>query len=292
MSDKEITGKTIVCGIIGDPVEHTMSPPMHNAAFKQLRLDYAYVPFNVKSSELHQAIEGMKAFNIRGLNVTIPHKTAVMSFLDEIDPLAEKIGAVNTIVNNKGILTGYNTDGLGFLQAIHNRDIEVEGKNVLVLGAGGAAKAVCFALAEDNANIIILNRKLELAWAQTLAKNIAQNYSVNVSADELNRDNLIQALNMTDITVNATSVGMSPNIDESPIDTDLLCANMVVLDVVYNPPQTRLLKEARAAGAITIGGIDMLVYQGAIAFEKWTGQKAPVDLMRETVLKLLSANEK
>lgn len=292
MNEKGISGKTVVCGIIGDPIEHTMSPPMHNAAFKQLRLDYIYVPFNVKSSELHQAIEGMKALNIKGLNVTIPHKTTVMNFLDEIDPLAEKIGAVNTIVNNKGVLTGYNTDVLGFLEVFHNKDIELNGKNVLVLGAGGAAKAVCVALAEDNANLIILNRKLELAWAQTLAKNIAQNYSVNVSSDELNRENLIQALNMTDIIINATSVGMSPNTNETLIDTDLLCANMVVFDVIYNPPQTRLLKEARAAGAVTIGGTDMLVYQGAIAFEKWTGQKAPVDLMREAVLKLLSVNEK
>jgi shikimate dehydrogenase len=264
---------------------------MHNAAFQQLRLDYVYVTFNVKSEGLQRAIEGMKALNIRGFNVTMPHKVAVMQFLDNIDPLAEKIGAVNTIVNDNGVLTGYNTDGLGFLQALHDKDVGPEGKTVLVLGAGGAAKAISVVLAEETANLIILNRKLELDWAQALANRIAQNYDVNVSADELNRENLIQALNIADILVNATSVGMNPDPDKTLVDADLLCANMIVADAIYNPPLTRLLKEARHAGAKTIDGLGMLVGQGAIAFEKWTGQHAPIDLMRETVSRLLKVNE-
>ena len=135
-----ISGKTIICGIIGDPIEHTMSPVMHNAAFKTLGLDYVYVPFKVKSLELRKAIEGIRGLNIRGVNVTIPHKVAVMQFLDRIDPLAEKIGAVNTIVNDGGILTGYNTDATGFLQTLHDKDIEPAEKKVLLLGAGGAAR--------------------------------------------------------------------------------------------------------------------------------------------------------
>ncbi|MCX6003650.1 MAG: shikimate dehydrogenase [Chloroflexi bacterium] len=292
MKDKVISGKTKICGVVGDPIEHTMSPVMHNTVFKTLGIDYIYVPFKVKSSELRQAIEGMRALNIRGLNITIPHKVAVMRFLDRIDPLAEKIGAVNTIVNDEGILTGYNTDAGGFLQALLEKDINPAGKKVLVLGAGGAAKAICFILAEHGANLVILNRKLELDWAQDIAHRIEQNYTANVRADELNKKNLEQTLTNIDILVNATSVGMSPNTDETPVDAKLLCSDLVVFDIIYNPFPTRFLREAKTAGAKTIDGLEMLVWQGALSFEKWTGRKPPVDLMRQSALRLLQRNEK
>ena len=287
MRDRVISGKTRLCGLIGDPVEHSMSPVMHNTAFREIGIDYVYVPFRVKQEELGEAIEGMRALNIRGLNVTIPHKVAVLQFLDELDPLAEKIGAVNTIVNDDGVLTGYNTDASGFLQALLERGIEPEGKNIVILGAGGASRAISFILADRGAQLVILNRLLELDWAKDLASRISQLFTKEVEALELKKENLVRALEKADILVNATSVGMSPNVDQTPVSSDLLRPDLVVFDIVYNPIQTRLLREAETVGAETIGGIDMLVWQGVLAFEKWTGQKAPVELMKKEVVQLL-----
>ena len=291
MRERFISGKTRLCGIIGDPVEHSMSPAMHNAAFRELGIDYLYVPFRVKKEDLGKAIEGMRALNIKGLNVTIPHKVAVLQFLDELDHLAEKIGAVNTIDNDDGALTGYNTDASGFLQALLDRGIEPEGKNVVVLGAGGASRAISFILADRDTHLVILNRLLELDWAKELASRISQIFSKEVEALELNRENLIGALEKADILVNATSVGMSPNIDQTPVTSDLLRPGLIVFDIVYNPIKTRLLREAETAGAETISGVDMLIWQGALAFEKWTGLKAPVELMRQETIKLLEEHE-
>ena len=290
MKDR-VSGKTRVCGLIGDPVEHSMSPVMHNAAFREMGLDYLYVPFRVKPEALGEAIEGMRALNIKGLNVTIPHKVAVLQLLDELDPLAEKIGAVNTIVNDDGLLKGYNTDASGCLQALLEKGVEPEGKNVVLLGAGGAARAVSFILADRGAHLVILNRPEELDWAQELAGRISQIFGKEVVAQELNSGNLAKHLGNADILVNATSVGMSPNIDETPVTADLLKPGLIVYDIIYNPIKTRLLREAEIAGAKTIGGLDMLVWQGALAFEKWTGQKAPVELMKQEAIKLLDEHE-
>ena len=291
MRDRIVSGKTRLCGIIGDPVEHSMSPVMHNAAFRELGIDYLYVPFRVKSEELGKAIEGMRALNIKGLNVTIPHKVAVIQFLDELDHLAEKIGAVNTIVNDDGVLKGYNTDATGFRQALLEREIEPKGKNVVILGAGGASRAISFILAERGANLVILNRLLELDWAEELARQISQVFEKEIEALKLDEENLTTVLREADILVNATSVGMSPNVDETPVPAKLLNSGLVVFDIVYNPIKTKLLREAEAAGAKTIGGLNMLAWQGALAFEQFTGQKAPVDLMRKEAIKVLSGNE-
>ncbi len=291
MEGNPVSGKTIVCGVIGDPIEHTMSPVMHNAAFKKLGIDYLYVPFRVRKEELEKAIAGMRALNIRGLNVTIPHKVEVISFLDKVDPLVEKIGAVNTIVNDGGVLTGYNTDATGFLQALLERGVEPEGKNTVILGAGGASRAISFILAERGAHLVILNRQLELDWAEELARRISQIFNKEVKALVLNEGNLAEVLERADVLVNATSVGMSPNIEETPVPARLLKPGLVVFDIVYSLVKTRLLREAEAAGAQTIGGLDMLVWQGALAFEKWTGQKAPLELMRGEAIKA-SGHEK
>jgi shikimate dehydrogenase len=175
-----ISGKTKICALIGDPVEHTMSPAIHNAAFREIELDYVYVAFRVKAEELSRAIEGMRALNMRGMNITIPHKVSVLKLLDKLDPMAEKIEAVNTIVNDDGILTGYNTDATGFLQALLDKGIEPRGKNIAILGAGGASRAVSFILADRGANLAILNRFLELDWAVELAKRISQTFGKNV----------------------------------------------------------------------------------------------------------------
>ena len=287
-----ISGKTMICGIIGDPIEHTMSPIMHNAAFTTLGLDYVYVPFRVQSMELRKAIEGIRGLNLRGVNVTIPHKVAVMKLLDKIDPLAEKIGAVNTIVNDGGILTGYNTDATGFLQTLHDRNLEVADKNVALLGAGGAARALGNILAQKRARLTILNRKQGLTRAEELAHRLSLSYKADVKAVELTDGNLKKAINGADLLVNATSLGMSPENDQTPVTADLLRANLMVFDIIYNPLPTRLLREAKAAGAKTIDGLEMLVRQGAAAFEIWTAKKPPVDVMRQSVLSLLQKNEK
>ena len=279
-----ISAKTKVCGVIGDPVEHTMSPVMHNAAFKKLGMDYRYLPFRVSKEELGRTIADMRALNIRGLNVTIPHKVAVIPFLDKLDPLAKEIDAVNTIVNDDGVLTGYNTDATGFLQALLDNGVEPEGKRVVILGAGGASRAISFILAEKGARLVILNRRLNRA--KELARSISRS-SKDIAALKLDEANLAKAMEGAEVLVNATSVGMSPGTGETPLPARLLKPGLVVFDIVYNPVRTRLLREAEAAGARTIGGLDMLVWQGAMAFEKWTGRKAPLELMKKEAIKAL-----
>jgi len=291
MKNKTISGKTQVCGVIGDPIEHTMSPVMHNAAFGELGLDYVYVAFRVKSNELAGAIEGMRALNIKGLNVTIPHKVAIIPLLDSLDPLAEKIGAVNTIVNRDGVLKGHNTDASGFLQALRDKGVTPEGKNVVILGAGGAARAISFILAEKKANLLILNRLEEMDWAEELARKISSVFGQEVRALELKEANLRTALDKAELLVNATSVGMSPNTDLTPVSAGLLRPDLVIFDIVYNPIKTRLTTEASQAGCETVMGLDMLVWQGALAFEMWTGKKAPVGLMKKEAIKVLKSHE-
>jgi len=286
-----ITGKTKICALIGDPVEHTMSPPMHNAAYKKLGLDYVYIPFRVKPEELPRAVAGLKALNVRGFNVTIPHKVSIIPLLDGLDPLAEKVGAVNTVVNEDGELRGYNTDATGFLQALLGRRVEPRDRNVVILGAGGASRAISYILAGRGAHLTILNRKLELDWAEEIAEFILEDLGREVRVLELTPRLLGKALEGAEILVNATSVGMSPASNKSPAPARLLKRRLVVFDIVYNPMMTRLLREARAAGARIIGGVDMLAWQGALAFEKWTGQPAPLSLMRREAVKMLESHE-
>jgi shikimate dehydrogenase len=288
---REISGKTKICGLIGDPVEHSVSPAMHQAAFEKLGIDYRYLPFRVRKEDLGKAIEGMRALNFSGFNVTIPHKVTIIPLLDGLDPLAEKIGAVNTIVNEDGCLRGYNTDAAGFLKAIRAHGIEPRGKNAVVLGAGGAARAITYILAENGASLTILNRHLEFDWAEELAQLITDNFKTDATALELDSENLATALDKADMLVNATSVGMSPDSGETMVPARLLRPGLVVVDIVYNPVKTRLLQEAEAAGARTIGGIDMLVWQGALAFEAWTGRSAPFDLMKVAAIQALEGHE-
>jgi len=286
-----ISTRTKVCGLIGDPVEHSVSPVMHSAAFSHLNLDYIYLSFRVEKEHLTGAIDGIRALNIKGLNITIPHKVAVIPLLDELDPLAERIGAVNTIINDNGILKGYNTDAGGFLKALLQKGVKLKSKRVVVLGAGGASRAICFALAENGAGIVILNRQQEMDWAVGLAGSISQLSGREIKALELNDNNLKAVLEDADLLVNATSVGMSLDISRTPVDKKLLKPGLVVFDVVYNPLKTRLLAEAGETGSETISGIDMLVWQGALAFEMWTGLKPPVEIMKAAAVKALENNE-
>ena len=291
MSGRTISGRTRLCGVIGDPIEHTMSPVIHNAAFTRMGLDYVYVPFRVKKEGLAKAIQGMRALNIRGLNVTIPHKVSVIPLLDELDPVAERIGAVNTITNDDGVLKGYNTDASGFLQALLEKGIEPGEKNIVILGAGGASRAISLILAERGAHLVILNRLLELDWAEELADRLAKLFNREIKALELTEENLVEVLDGADILVNATSVGMSPHIKGTLVPSNLLRPGLVVFDVIYNPIKTKLLREAAEAGAKTVSGVEMLVWQGALAFERWTGVEAPLELMREEVIKQLKGHK-
>jgi len=285
MAEMEISGKTKICALIGDPVEHSMSPVMHNTAYKKLGLDYVYIPFRVKPEGLEPAVAGLRALNVRGFNVTIPHKVSVIPWLDGLDPLAEKIGAVNTVVNTDGELRGYNTDAEGFLQALLEHGIKPKGKRIAVLGAGGASRAITYIMVGKGARVTILNRQQELDWAEDIAQLIRKDLGKEVKVLELGQ--LAGAIENVDILINATSVGMSPAAEESPVSAHLLNKIPAVFDIVYNPMETRLLREAKAAGARVIGGVDMLAWQGALAFEKWTGQKAPLDLMRGEAVKML-----
>ncbi len=287
MKGHSISGTTGVCGVIGDPIEHTMSPTMHNAAYAETGVDFVYAAFRVAADDLGEAIRGMRALGIKGLNVTIPHKVAVMEFLDKLDPLAEKIGAVNTIVNDGGVLTGFNTDAEGAMRALAERGIEIDGRKIVVLGAGGASRAVSLALADGGGRLTILNRREELDWAEALAGRLSSLFGGDIPALELTGDNLAAALDGADLLVNTTSVGMSPQAERTPVDAGLLHAGLAVFDIVYNPLKTRLAQDAEAAGARTVSGIEMLAWQGALAFEKWTGKPAPVRLMRDEAVRLM-----
>jgi shikimate dehydrogenase len=276
-----INGKTRVCAIIGDPVEHSLSPVMHNAAFKELGLNLVYVAFTVTSTELKTAVLGAKSLGLRGLNVTMPHKNAIIHYLDEVDSTAKSIGAVNTVLNNQGKLIGYNTDGSGAMIALQENGVYPEEKKLVLLGAGGAAKAIAYQAAQDVEELVILNRTAEKA--KKLAEAL-KSFDAKVKAGTLSSEVLKQELPTTDILVNATSAGMHPDVDISPVPSDLLHSDLSVMDIIYNPLETKLLKDAKSAGAKVVSGIEMLLYQGAVAFEIWTNCPAPIEVMREAAL--------
>jgi len=276
-----IGGGTRVVGIIGDPVEHSLSPRMHNAAFEHLKLDYVYVPFRVSGDMLRKAVEGVRALNLRGVNVTIPHKVSVMPLLDWVDENALDIGAVNTIVVERGELKGYNTDGLGCLEALKEEKVEVNGGKVVVLGAGGAARAIAYSLAPLASELVLLNRTDSKAIA--LAEELRRK-GWSVRGGGLRREVLEGELKDAVLLVNATSVGMYPDVDDSPVPREVLKSSLTVFDAVYNPIETKLLRDARSVGAKTIDGVGMLVNQGAVAFKLWTGVNPPKDIMRRAVI--------
>jgi shikimate dehydrogenase len=282
----KISGKTRVCAVIGDPVEHSLSPVMHNAAFQKLGLNLVYVAFKVTRNGLKDAISGARSLGLRGLNVTMPHKKAVMSYLDETDSAAEAIGAVNTILNNQGKLIGYNTDGKGAMIALQESGIYPEEKKMLILGAGGAAKAIAFQAAQEVEELVILNRTSEKA--EQLAELLCKKFGKKVKGGALSAEVLKEEMKTTDILVNATSVGMNPDVNMSPVPLDLLRRDLCVMDIIYNPFETKLVKDAKAVGAKVVLGLEMLLYQGAVAFEIWTNCPAPVDVMKKAALNKLA----
>ncbi len=270
-----INGATELYGIMGNPVAHSLSPAMHNGAFAALGLNKAYLPFAVQ--DVGQAMTGLRALGIRGVSVTIPHKEAVIPYLDTIDPVAKKIGAVNTLLISNGAIHGANTDWLGANRALSEK-ISLKGASVLLLGAGGSAKAIGFGLLEAGASLTIASRSPEKGRA--LAGLLGCPWLPLAEA----------ATARADALVNATSLGMAPQQELLPIAREALANFGVVMDIVYAPLATRLLQAAGQAGCRTIDGLAMLLYQGAAQFELWTGRQAPVEVMRQSLLTSLGCN--
>ena len=276
-----------MCGVIGDPIEHTLSPTIHNAAFNHLKLDFVFLAFRVKAADLENAVRGMRGLGIYGLNVTMPHKSTVISFLDEVDPTVQFLGSANTILNKDGKLSGFNTDGVGALKALRENGAELSEKKVLLLGAGGAAKALAFALAEEVGELVVLNRAAEKA--RELAEALGRMFNKKVVGGSLSPDAIAKNLRASDILINATSVGMKPNLSQSIVAPQWLKSDLVVMDIIYDPVETKLARDAKAAGAKVISGVEMLIYQGAASFEIWTGRAAPIEVMRRAALNKLSS---
>ena len=298
-----VDGKTKILGVIGDPIEHTFSPAMHNAGLDALNLNYIYLPFHVKEDRLGECIQGAKAMGIEGLNVTIPHKTNVIKHLDDIDSVASMIGAVNTIQfnfnennessnqNNESMVTtkGFNTDGYGCVRAIKEKT-SINNKKVTITGAGGAARAVAFQIASSGIDeLSILNRNF--TKAESLANDLESNLSevgIDITINSCEIENLKRELDSSDIFIDTTPIGMYPNVDDKPIaSADMLHEELVVNDIVYTPMETSLIKEALKANAEVVYGYKMLLYQGIRSFEIWLGRDAPVDVMEKALLDVL-----
>ncbi len=281
-----ITGKTKLLGLIGTPVEHSKSPEMYNYCFDKFGLDYAYLAFDIPLEKTGEAVRALRTVGFRGANVTMPCKQEVLKYMDELTPAAKAIGAVNTIVNDNGVLTGYNTDGMGYTKNLERNGVAVKGKKIVLLGGGGAASAIAAQAAlEGAAKISIFNLK-DTFWSalektvQRIADAVPEcTFTLNDLADKAL---LKQAIDEADILSNATRVGMAPNDDATLIeDTSWFRKELVVTDAVYAPPKTRFLREAEAAGCTVCSGLGMLLCQGAEAFRLYTGEQMPIDEIRE-----------
>ena len=269
-------------GLIGNPVEHSLSPYMQNAAFSRLNIDAAYLPFLVEKGKLGPAISALKRTGISGFNVTVPFKSECIKYLDRIDPLAKAIGAVNTVVNKDRKLIGYNTDCTGFLRSVkEDLRFSPKGRDIFLLGAGGAARAVAFGLAKSNAKTIMIYDIMPLK-VNALITDVKKSFpAVDIIASGFkDMPRLIQGCRLL---VNCTPVGMRSK-DPLPIEAKLLHKGLKVYDIVYTPLKTRLVKTAEGKSIKAVNGINMLLYQGVLAFELWTGRKAPVSLMRKELM--------
>jgi shikimate dehydrogenase len=277
----DITGKTRICGVIGDPIEHTLSPTMHNAAFKEIGLDLVFLALKVTPDQLENAVKGVRSFNMLGLNITMPHKDKIVNYIDELDPSANYLKSVNTILNSNGLLTGYNTDGIGAMQALLQNKIDPKGKKMLILGCGGTARAIAFAAAKTVDQIVILNRTPRKS--REFANKLSNTLKTKIKGDALTSKSIKRNMQDSQIIINATSVGMDPQDKISLIPPNLIEPSQIILDVVYDPLDTKLIKDAKKVGAKTINGVEMLIHQGAASFEIWTNQPAPVEAMRKAI---------
>lgn len=273
------TGKTKNLGIFGYPVEHSLSPIIQNAALEKAGLDYAYIAMPIAADDLETAVNGLKAMNFRGVNVTIPHKQNIMQYLDEINEDAKIIGAVNTVVNDNGHLTGYNTDVIGFIDALKNKGFVINGKEAVMLGAGGAARAVVWGLIKEKISKLSIGVR-NTAKVQPLV-DYFKDY-IKIELFDWNDKGFKSALKNADLLINTTPLGMTPKVDAMPpVDFELISPNTFVYDIIYTPAETLFLKTAREHGCQTLNGEGMLVGQGAASFKLWTGADADIELMTE-----------
>ena len=278
----EINTQTKLCGVLGNPVEHSLSPAIHNAAFQKLGLNFVYLAFRVE--DLAGAIRGIRALgNVRGFSVTIPHKVAVIPHLDEVETTAKHIGSVNTIVVENGKLTGYNTDASGALRALRDAGVSLKGQKVLMLGSGGAARAIAFGVGADTGVVALTILGIDEQERRGLVKDLRAKTSLHVEDGPITEETLRRSLKDSQILLHCTPVGMHPKVEETGVPGSLFTSSLTVMDIVYNPLETRLLREAKAAGCRTIRGLEMFLNQAIAQFELWTGRPAPADVMR-TVL--------
>lgn len=283
--DRIITGHTQLTGLLGSPVAHSISPMMHNEAFAQLGLDYAYLAFDVNEEELETAIEGLRAMKIKGFNLTMPNKNRMCRLCDKLSPVAQITGAVNTVVNENGIFVGHTTDGIGYMESVKEAGLNIIGEKITVLGAGGAATSIIAQAAFDGvAEISIFNQKSKSyeRMEGIISKLTEQtNCKLNLFTYD-SQDILRKELAESILLVNTTPVGMAPNIEDSLItDTTMFHPNLTVSDIIYNPEETKFLRLAKEAGCKTFNGLHMLLYQGAAAFKLWTEQEMPVEIIKE-----------
>ena len=281
-----ISPRTKLCAVIGNPVEHSLSPAIHNAAFAELGLDFVYLAFRVEDAAA--ALAGMRALeNFRGMSVTIPHKTEIMKHVDEIPEVDRGIGSINTVIREKGRLIGFGTDGPGALRALREAGVEVDGRSVLMIGAGGASRAIAFTLATrakpERISILDIDGRI----LETLASDLEQGTGRKVEAALMGPDALAVAMEKADLVVNCTPVGMHPHPENSPVPAELLRDGQTVFDIVYTPLETRLLHESRERGLRTVSGAEMFIYQAVLQFEQFTGEKAPEEVMRRVVMERL-----
>lgn len=282
---KEITGRTRLTGLLGSPVSHSISPMMHNESFKQLDLDYVYLAFDVGTDSLETAVNGLRALNVRGFNLTMPDKNLMATLCDKLSPAAQISGAVNTVVNDNGILTGYTTDGIGYMRAVQDAGHNIIGKKMTLLGAGGAATAVLVQAALDGVSEISVF-SIRDAFFERAEKTVAElneRTSCKVTLYDFSDESVLRReIGDSTILTNGTSVGMAPNTDRSIVtDISMFHKDLIVSDVIYNPRETNLLKLAKEAGCQTFNGLYMLLYQGAEAFKLWTGEEMPVAIIKE-----------
>jgi shikimate dehydrogenase len=256
---------------------------MQNAAIRALNIDYVYVPFHVMPEDLAKAVEGIRALQIAGVNVTIPHKERIIDYLDEVSEYSREIGSVNTVINLNGVLKGDTTDGPGFIRSAETAWGDLGGCRTVILGAGGSAKAVAFALARIGCKIVVANRTYKRA-VELVESLTAAFGNKGFEAVELEREELAGRLENADLLVNTTSVGMFPDVDGIPLPPDLLHPKLMVYDLVYNPVRTRLVDEAQSRGARAMTGLGMLVHQGALSLKMWTNLDPPIDVMEQAVI--------
>lgn len=281
----EITGTTKLTALLGSPVSHSISPQMHNESFRLLGLDYVYLAFDIKPGQLREAVSGLKAAGICGFNLTMPLKVHILPYLDELTPAASLAGAVNTVIVQEGRLIGHTTDGAGYMRSVSDAGFDITGKKMTLLGAGGAATAICVQAALDGVSSIDMFKRKNETWDKTAAfcERVASGTGCNVRLLDIGDSGLLaDSISGSAILTNATSVGMEPKSDASPVpDPSMLAQGLIVSDIIYNPRETLLMKQAKERGCPCFNGMYMLLYQGAAAFECWTGQEMPTGIIKE-----------